>query len=267
MEEVTRPSLQNTPSAAGGQASFLVLAATVLAGFVRFGYLYATGDQDEILPYVMHLLDPALFNNDLFVQQLGQGISVRAYSAWLIEGLALVMPPWSAVLLLHIATWVLIAAGVFRIALGFTRDRTAAAAATFAALVLTPTWTLGANDLAGNLLGPSTIAVVPAVWAFAFFMDRRVVTAGVLLGISTWFQALVGMQTALILGAYLLSMFVRRSHRAQVWKPLWTFSASYLIAALPMLVPIALEQLGPEPSAGTGPDTFYIISAFRLPHH
>ncbi len=45
----------------------------------RFGYGFGTSDQDEFIPYLLSLIDPALFENDWFVQTQQAAFSVRTY--------------------------------------------------------------------------------------------------------------------------------------------------------------------------------------------
>src|SRR5690554_5636577 len=78
-----------------------VALLTLLAAFLRFGYVYGAGDQDELVPSVLHLLDGSLFTQDWLVQTLTTGVNVRTYFLWLAALPSFALPPW----LVFFALW------------------------------------------------------------------------------------------------------------------------------------------------------------------
>ncbi len=65
------------------------------------GYTVNCGDQEEHLPYVYKLLNPALYPSDYVVPVQTSIFTVRFYFAWLIYGLGLVFPVVPTIFLLH----------------------------------------------------------------------------------------------------------------------------------------------------------------------
>jgi hypothetical protein len=59
-------------------------------------------------------------------------------------------------------------------------------------------WTIGGNSIQYNILISSSFAKAFALWAFYFFLKRRYIMSGILLGIAGNFQLLVGLQLFII---------------------------------------------------------------------
>ena len=69
---------------AGDGPPLYVALLALLGAFLRFGYVYGVGDQDELIPSVLHLLDPSLFTQDWLVQTITSGVNVRTYFLWAV---------------------------------------------------------------------------------------------------------------------------------------------------------------------------------------
>ena len=250
----------------GRYAPLFVLLAALLLYMLRFGYDYGASDQDEFFPYLLHRLDPSLFTQDWFVAAQAATFSIRTYFVTLLEGLSLVVPAWLAVLVLYGGAWLLIAGAVYALGYAFTRDRLAAAAAVVVALVLTPQWTLGGNDLVHSMLVPSMAGWGLGLWGIVFYLRYRWGLTALLLGAATWMQALVGLQLAGLLGLMLLGRLTRS--RGAV-RHVLLFAGVYVLTALPALGPLMVQQLGGTPSAQAvdAPSMFYVLAQFRAPHH
>lgn len=255
-----------------GKLPLYVALLTLLGAFLRFGYVYGVGDQDELVPSVLHLLDGSLFTQDWLVQTITSGVNVRTYFLWGTALPSFVVPPWLAVFLLWAGVFVALAYGVHGLAYELVRDRLAAALSVFVALVVTVKWTLGWNSVASNALVPEGVAWALAVPAITLFLQRRWLGAGALLGLAAWFHLLAGAQTALVLGVVGL---VRAAARADLagtrfkadLADLVRFGGAFLLVALPILVPVAIEQLAVSEPVETVPSPFYIHAQFRNPFH
>ena len=110
---------------------------------LRFGYNYGTSDQDEFIPFLYSLINPAYFQNDWFVQTQHAAFSVRTYFVYLLYGLSMMMPVWLAVLLVYLGSWASIASAVFTLADRLVNNRLAALLGTVCVCIFTPFWTLG----------------------------------------------------------------------------------------------------------------------------
>jgi|GEM_PF-1250525 len=235
----------------------------------RFGYAYGFSDQDEFIPYLMHLLDASLFTQDWFVGTQLSSFSIRAYFVYLLLIPSKVFSIPIAVGLLYVASWFATASGIYVLALNLSKNRIAAIASVAIILVMTPFWTLGGNDLVHSMLVPSMLGWSLGIWGIVFFVKNRVVYSALLLGLATLFQALVGLQLGLLLGAVMSVQFITKKDRA--FRDIYTFSVVYLVSASPALVPLFYQQFS---SASPGiyqmvgaPSLFYIMAEFRNPHH
>ncbi len=249
-----------------------VALLTLLAAFLRFGYVYGVGDQDELIPSVLHLLDGVLFTQDWLVQTVTSGINVRTYFLWLTALPSLVLPPWLAVALLWGGVFVAVSYGVYGLARELVRDRLAAALSVFVALVITVKWTLGANSVASDALVPEGVAWALAVPAITLFLRRRWMGAGALLGVAAWFHLLAGAQTALVLGVVglgraAMSADLEGQKLRADGLDLLRFGGAFVLAALPILVPVVIEQMAAGAPVGSAPPPFYVHALFRNPFH
>lgn len=245
-----------------------VLLGALLLYFLRFGYDYANSDQDEIIPYLLHHLDPGLFTQDWFVSTQLSEFSVRTYFVWLLNTFAVILPVWFTTLLLYIVVWLFIAGAVYKLAFFFTGDQLAGVASVFVALVFTPIWTLGGNDLVHSMLVASMVAWALSLWAIYHYLRSRFLIAPVLLGVACWMQALVGLHIALLLVALRTIRWIRGEPGPHNLGGILVFGALFLLWSSPSIGPIVYQQLlaRPEPIVD-GPSLFYILAEFRLPHH
>ncbi|MEM1126989.1 MAG: DUF6798 domain-containing protein [Bacteroidota bacterium] len=252
------------------------LAAASLGGLLlylaRFGYDYGTSDQDELLPYLFHRLNPSLFAEDWFVQTQAAGFGVRTYVVSLLEGLAGLMPVPVAVALLYLLAWGLLSSAVFALSLWWTRQPLAAIGATWFVLALTPQWTLGGNDLAHAMFVPSMLAWGLGLWGVRTWTQGHPVRAGLWLGAATWMQALVGLQLAGLCGLVQLFFGWRR---LAPWPDAWRLGLTFVVVAAPALGPLVVQQMAGAPVVSSevpldpaAPSALWsIMATFRNPHH
>jgi len=247
---------------------FAVLTAALLY-FFRFGYDFARSDQDEFLPSLLQHLNSGLFENDWFVQSQAAHFGVRTLFVGLIESVSSFAPVWLSVLGLYLVAWLLLATAVFAVADAISRDRTVAAATVIVALVFTPHWTLGGNDLVHSMLVPSMFGWGLGLWGVGLYLKERHVWAGLLLGFAVWMQALVGLQLALILFLVQLSGLWDGASRRDNFRALVRYSFAFGLIAMPIVGLLATRHLGSPSSIESedGLTVFYIMAVFRAPHH
>ncbi|MDX1439136.1 MAG: hypothetical protein R3284_04460, partial [Rubricoccaceae bacterium] len=233
--------------------------------YLRFGYLYGSGDQDEILPAVFALLDPSLFQQDWITQEVLSGINVRTAFIGLLASGGVLIPVWLWTAILYVMVWGMITWGVYALAMELLNDRIAASLGVLVTLVITCKFTLGLNSVVYNSFLPGSVAWPLALLSLTLFLQRRFLSAGILLGIATWFQLLVGGLTAgvLVLTTTWNNM---RSEEDITLQSVLVFAESYLVTSLPITIPVAISQFVGEVSPGE-PSSFFIYSVFRIPWH
>lgn len=258
----------------------LPYVALLVLGFglylLRFGYNFGASDQDEFIPLLYSLINPSYFQNDWFVQTQHAAFSVRTYFVYLLYGLSTMMPVWLAVLLVYLGSWASIASAVYTMADHLVKNRLAALLGTVLVCVFTPFWTLGGNDLLHGMLVPSMTAWAFAMWTFVFYLRQDYTRAALFAGIATLFQALVGLQVMLLVGAMLCLQFFQAGYSRQHLIRILKTVAVYLVVASAALIPLFYQQFtaAEEMLSNTLSDTmsptstlFYIMAQFRNPHH
>ena len=233
---------------------------TLTIYFLWRGYDYAVSDQDEILPYLLHLLDTTLYQSDWLVNAQLDTFGPRTLFVLMTWLPAKLFGPYAAILGIYAASWFGISMALYTLGLQLTRERLAATICVIAALLLTPKFTLGGNDLVTWILTPSIPAWAFGLWGLVFFVRGRLAPAAFWMGLGTWMQALVGLQLAMVCTLLLL------------WKHGWSTRRPYLfiggftLSALPALGPLIWFQLTRPHPEGIW-SYFYILFEFRAPHH
>ncbi len=231
--------------------------ATLLLYLLRTKYGYGESDQDDFLPLLLHLLDPSVLAADWHVSGQAASFGPRTLFVWLAYLPAKLIGPYTTCAILHVTSWSFSAGAVYALSYRISADQIAATGTVVAVMVLTPVITLGGNDLVYSMLVPSMPAWALALWGLVVSDRGRVVWAGVLLGLATWLQALVGLHAAGLSG--LLLLWCRKEPRAVLF-----FCATYVLVALPALLPQVVQHWS---SSEIEPSVYHILFEYRAPHH
>lgn len=236
------------------------LAVACVFLFVR-GYAFNTGDQAEHLPQVYQLLDPGLYQGDYFVPQANGQFTVRHYYVKLALLLARTVGlEWGA-FLLTLCCITLMAWAFHEMAWHMFRERWAALLAPVGVLLVFYGFTVGGNHIMYGTLISSTLAKALASVALLGFLKRRWAWAGLLLGIASIFQVLVGLQLMLVLTLVLPSVALDRR-----WRGMASFWTAYLVPALFVLIPTFGQQFGTQVEYDAA--LYYeVLYRFRNYHH
>jgi hypothetical protein len=235
--------------------SLLVASIFLLAR----GYQFNTDDQAEHLPQIYKALDVQLYPNDYFVDQSASIFTVRFYYEKLVLLVAnTVVLEWG----LFVLTFLCIALMAFsfaRMAEELFYDRWAVLLAPVLAMFVFYDFTVGGNHIMYASFISSTMAKALAAFAMLQFVKREYFLAGVLLGIATLFQPLVGLQLFLILGG--IELLFRGNVKNTV-----VFGVPFVVVSSFILVPTFGRQFGE--SMAFNEDLYYqILYRFRNHHH
>jgi hypothetical protein len=229
----------------------------------RFQYGWGYGDQEDFLPYLLHLLDDSLFTNDWFVSTQVGTLGVRTYFVLLLRAMCLALPPPVAICVVFLLSWLAIAEGIQRLTLMIGGGHAAAVVAVFGLLCVTPKWTLGGNDLVYAMLVPEMVSWALVLPALIVFARRRYLATGLLLGVAAWFQLLVGVQVAALLS---ITILTRRSSRSGLREAM-IVGGTAAIVALPILGPVGLQQVATGLSHHDAALALAALTEVRAPHH
>ncbi|GAB5535181.1 MAG: hypothetical protein Rubg2KO_14300 [Rubricoccaceae bacterium] len=243
-----------------------VLAAAATLFFLRFGYEFGAGDQDELFSLLLHQLDADVFSRDWYVVDQASQFTVRTPFLWLMQGVTWALPLWAAALGVYLVGWFGVAWGLYRLAEALGANALAASGATMLVLVFIPTWTLGGNSLAPNLLAPEMLGWALALPAVRLTIETRIVAAGVLLACAAYLHLLVG---ALVTGALGLAILLGalNGRQRERWRLALTLGGTVLLLALPMIWAIARYRSTGAPLPDDGLSAFFLFAELRLPHH
>lgn len=217
---------------------WLYAFAFAMLAVIYHGYQFNKGDQAEHLPQVYRLFNPELYPGDFFLTLYDQTFTVREYWVWLVYGVSSLFGVEYACFGLHLLSLTAVAFAWIRISAICTGNAYTGILAVPLMLTVCNAITIGGNNLAGAAFIGSIPAEALASLGVSLFFDKKYKTAAVLIGLSTWFQALVGLQWCLLLcGVLLLSHISLKGLKQAFW-----FFTAYLICAMPMLGPVLLKQ-------------------------
>lgn len=202
------------------------------------GYYFNRMDQEECLPLVYKMKNPALYAGDLYMDHASQGIGIRYFFARLVHFVSEVMSVEHACFLLHVLCTATCAFFIMRLtALLFSGNLWARLLAPFLAIGKYSFWVVGGNSYIDNQLVPQSVAVAIGTAAVYQLFRKKYRSAALLCGLSSLFQPLVGLQLMTVSGAVLLF-----SGEKKKLLKLVSAGAIYLVAAAPLLLPQALHR-------------------------
>mgnify|MGYP007024809724 CR=1 FL=1 len=219
------------------------------------GYQFNTDDQAEHLPQVYQLLDPQLYPHDYYVNDANSVFTVRFY----YERFALIVArtvglEWGLFAFTFLSA-TLMAFSFGKIAERLFSNRWSVLLAPFFALIVFYGFTIGGVSVMYASFISSTIAKGLSAFSLWKFLEKKVLISGLLLGIATLFQPLVGLQLFLVLTAY--QLLVGRDFKKTI-----TLVASYVALAAFVLVPVFYIQLSQKLTVDA--DWFYqVFYGFR----
>lgn len=255
-------------------ALLVSIFATAFVFFGRFGYDVGTGDQDEFMPLLIHLLDATVLGGDWFVNTQLESFSIRLPLVIVLEPLASLFSPSSAVFIVYICAFVLAVTATHLLARMLFQSNLVAVIATVTGLGITKLWTLGGNDVLTTMLVPSMVAWACALWALLAATRKQFGLSGVWCGIAILFQPLVGIHMTLLCSVIVLTELVGERANLDLGRTTWTAVCKVLWSAVkipvialvvgtPVLLPVFLAQIKNPLSV----ESLFIYTLFRAPHH
>ncbi len=227
--------------------------------FVR-GYQFNTNDQAEHLPQVYQMLDAELYPNDYFVNATNSIFTVRHYYEKLVLFVAQTIGLDWGLFILTFCCIALMAYSFSRIAEELFNERWALILAPILAMFIFYGFTVGGNHIMYSSFISSSLAKGISAFGLLQFVQNKRIFSGLILGIATLFQPLVGLQLFLILGG--IELLLHRN-----LKQTGLFAISFLAVASFILIPTFARQFG----GGTVDfdKEFYseILYRFRNHHH
>ncbi|MCB0755304.1 MAG: hypothetical protein H6603_03390 [Flavobacteriales bacterium] len=244
----------------GSSLPILGYALFVAAVFLLVrGYQFNTDDQAEHLPQIYQQLDPELYPNDYFVNASNGIFTVRHYYEKLVLFVAETVGLEWGLFILTFCCVALMAFSFARIAEELFSNRWSVLLAPVLAMLVFYNFTVGGNHVMYGSFISSTIAKGISALALLQFIRQKHLLSGVILGIATLFQPLVGLQLFLILGG--IELLFRRNLKSTL-----RFGLPYLAVAALILIPTFGRQFGE--TLEYDKELYYeILYRFRNHHH
>ena len=219
------------------------------------GYGYGGNDQIEIIPVLKFWNNLELYSGDFFISNFADRPFTERTPLLLFLKYTLGGSAW-ALLFWHAVFSIILITGLLKIATKLSGNVNVAMIAVVVTLTLGYATSLGGNELYYNLLIGSLIAKSLGAWAIYYWLEHRLITPYILLGIAAYFQPLVSLQIMLVLGFCHLKDI-------DSFKKFIPAVLTFLIIAGPWILALILNR-----SSGILSSTEYLeIIEFRLAHH
>lgn len=238
----------------------LIPAAFVLAALLLYGYQFNNGDQEEFLPLVYRILDPALYPGDMLVDFHSSYINIRTFFAYVLAAGTMVMDIAEWCFVLHAGCLFVMCRSLTLMAIRRTPWNVSAYLPSTLLLVLFSV-PVGGNTLFDIQLTPTMPALALGCSALNKFDSRRYNTAIMLTGLATCFQLLIGLHLIL-----LMSFSLALDRHALSVKTGLKLALIYFATAAPMLIPLLYRQFL-IPFNGDQQLFFQVLFIFRNAHH
>ncbi|MBK9272276.1 MAG: hypothetical protein IPM48_11845 [Saprospiraceae bacterium] len=217
------------------------------------------GDMTEIVPAIKQLSNPQLYPKDFYLNFTNQLLWYeRSFIVWFL----FLTVSWHKIL--FYLMWYILAVffltGLQKLIQYFGIFGINSWMAILIVLFVFPYTAIGGNEIFYPVLSGSIFAKTLVVWAFVFFLRNQIVMTFVLLGISIWFQAIVGAQMGLMFGLVSIGLLAyKKLDYAAFMKGVFSF----LILALPCIFLLMWSRL----SVHDHSKLFHYLIEFRIGHH
>jgi len=224
-----------------------------------WGFEPNCGDMTEIIPAIKNLAYPELYPKDFYLNFTERLIWYERSSVLRILYLVYMIHPFLLFLI-----WYLIALGflygIKNLCQYFGLNALTIILIQLILWFVIPYTSVGENELFYSVLSGSVFAKTLGLWAVVYFLNNKYLNAFLLLGISVWFQSLVGLQLGLILGIILLLLYLKKE---TLFANLWKSIVLFLILILPCLVLFFISSS----SVHEHTNLFQELIEFRIGHH
>ncbi len=235
--------------------------AMALCGLVAYGYNFSRENVFNQMPAVMALLDPTLYRQDFYVQEMIQFTprSYYYYALALPVKLGLSLP---VVCFIYFAiAFTGFSLGLYAIGRYLGQSKLSAAVLAFLGLAVAD-GTVGYTDLFRRAPLPSVYAMGIAIWGIYFCFQQRWLRGYVCLGLSCLLQILVGVLPGLLLTPALLFHSIRTGRPQQIF---WAWGALLALAGLVYSPMVLAGNTGSDLLSGL--DFVWLYGHVRHPHH
>ena len=186
----------------------------ILGSFIARGYTFPVGNHYTHVPQIKSMLNPELYINDYYVQEMLQ-FTPRYYYQYLVYFLStLTGSIYLAYVIYYLISFISFIWGLSAISKIFTPSKISAAVLIF--LSLTSYTLMGYLKLFPNTPIPATFAMSLTVWGFYFCLRQRWIIGYFFFGIASILQFLVGVLPGIMMIPIMLIEAIKNQNLKQV---------------------------------------------------
>ncbi len=245
--------------------SLFILATyvtTIATSLLFYGYKLTSRNTYNQIPAIISLLNPELYNDDFYIQEMTQ-FTPRFYYYYLIYwgvklGFSL---PWVC-FFLYLIAFSSFLIGLYSLGRIFNQSRLSATVFTFLGFAATVNGRIGYADLFRTDPIPATLAMGLVVWGFYFCFRKKWILGYLFFGLTCFLQFLVGALPGILMAVPLLISGKNNKNFQQIFFSFFALGMCISLIYIPMLLS------GNTNSGSISNEEFvYLYGYIRHPHH
>ena len=244
---------------------FFILATyitIIIPSLLFYGYKFTSSNIYNQIPAIISLLNPELYNEDFYIQEMTQ-FTPRFYYYYLIYwGVKLgISLPWVC-FILYLIAFSSFLIGLYSLGRIFNQSRLSATVFTFLGFAATVNGRIGFADLFRSDPIPATLAMGLVVWGFYFCFRNKWILGYLFFGLTCFLQFLVGALPGMLMAVPLLLTSVKQKKIKQIFFSFFVLSICVCLIYIPML-------LSGNTNSGfiSNEEFVYLYGYIRHPHH
>ncbi len=249
----------------GSFYAFLIVLISISLTFLIYrGTGYSAGN--EILSYLLRMIDPTYLQNDWFINSVQNTSSVRSIFVGILYSLNLFINDLSLTfLIVYFLSILMAASSAYLIALHLFKNTKVATLSSFVTLCGTP-FMLGDSLFVPRFLIASGLAVSLILAGFYFLLKKKLIIFAILMGIATMIHFLWG---GLLFFVFLSASFITSINKKKdkiysIKNHLFSLLIFLLVSSI-ALYPLILSQAQSDPLSGK--EVAEILGGLKAHHY
>ena len=244
---------------------FFILATyitIIIPSLLFYGYKLTSSNIYNQVPAIISLLNPELYNEDFYIQEMTQ-FTPRFYYYYLIYwGVKLGISLPLVCFILYFIAFSSFLIGLYSLGKIFNQSRLSATVFTFLGFAATVNGRIGHADLFRTDPIPATLAMGLVVWGFYFCFRQKWILGYLFFGLTCFLQFLVGALPGILMAVPLLIAGIKKKNFKQIFFSFFVLGICVCLIYIPMLLS------GNTNSGSISNEEFvYFYGYIRHPHH
>ncbi|MEM9273064.1 MAG: DUF6798 domain-containing protein [Cyanobacteria bacterium P01_F01_bin.143] len=234
----------------------------IISALLFYGYKLTSSNIYNQVPAIISLLNPELYNEDFYIQEMTQ-FTPRFYYYYLIYwGVKLgISLPWVC-FILYLIAFSSFLIGLYSLGRILNQSRLSATIFTFLGFAATVNGRIGHADLFRVDPIPATLAMGLVIWGFYFCFRQKWILGYLFFGLTCFLQFLVGALPGVLMAIPLLVSAKKNKKFQQIFFSFFVLGVCVCLIYIPMLLS------GNTNSGNVGNEEFvYLYGFLRHPHH